>query len=203
MSREDRLKKKTHLIEYSQSGKGFIARVPALKNCSAFGKTYEEAEGEIDLPIPEEETDLLSLRATSPLLKLKPIETALKRVFGRDQFLAFLRGVGEAIPPEAKAAIPPDADETYTPDTWILGKTGIHAFYNPAENNVGHVFADATAIKAKHKVSHVIIVSPTADLMPEVARKDLATANIDIISISNLIPQLKKLSTKKNTKKTK
>ena len=67
MSRENRLKKKTHpytiLIEYSQADKGFIVRVPALKNCSAFGETCEETAREIDLPIPEEETDLLSLRA--------------------------------------------------------------------------------------------------------------------------------------------
>ncbi|MGH8019395.1 MAG: type II toxin-antitoxin system HicB family antitoxin [Opitutaceae bacterium] len=48
------MKRKAHtvpaypvVIEYSQPDGGYIARAPALKYCSAFGETYEEAAREI------------------------------------------------------------------------------------------------------------------------------------------------------------
>lgn len=35
------------VIEYSAEDRGYVARVPALKYCTAFGATYEEAAREI------------------------------------------------------------------------------------------------------------------------------------------------------------
>jgi predicted RNase H-like HicB family nuclease len=37
------------VIEYSAEDEGYIARVPALKYCSAFGETYEQAAHEIEI----------------------------------------------------------------------------------------------------------------------------------------------------------
>ena len=37
------------LIAYSVEDEGFVARVPALKYCTAFGETYEEAAREIQI----------------------------------------------------------------------------------------------------------------------------------------------------------
>ena len=37
------------LIAYSAEDEGFVARVPALKYCTAFGETYEEAAREIEV----------------------------------------------------------------------------------------------------------------------------------------------------------
>ena len=39
------------VIEYSDEDQGYVARVPALKYCTAFGKTYAEAAGEIESAI--------------------------------------------------------------------------------------------------------------------------------------------------------
>jgi len=37
------------VIEFSAEDEGYIARVPALKYCSAFGETYEQAAHEIEI----------------------------------------------------------------------------------------------------------------------------------------------------------
>ena len=39
------------VIEYSDEDQGYVARVPALKYCTAFGETYEEAAHEIEAAI--------------------------------------------------------------------------------------------------------------------------------------------------------
>jgi predicted RNase H-like HicB family nuclease len=39
------------VIEYSDEDKGYVARVPALKYCTAYGATYEEAAHEIESAI--------------------------------------------------------------------------------------------------------------------------------------------------------
>lgn len=48
-----KMKKPTYpvLIEYSQEDRGYVARVPALKYCTAFGESYEEAAREIQTAI--------------------------------------------------------------------------------------------------------------------------------------------------------
>lgn len=47
------MKKPTYpvVIEYSKEDRGYLARVPALKYCTAFGETYEEAAREIQTAI--------------------------------------------------------------------------------------------------------------------------------------------------------
>jgi hypothetical protein len=122
----------------------------------------------------------------------KKIEAALKVKYGRDQFIAFLRSVAQAIPPEAKSIRKPGVKEEYQPDTWLLGSIGILAFFNPSEENVGQVFSAATTLKAEHKLTEVIVVSPLADTMPQSTRSDLAGAKIAVVSIADLTIQLKK-----------
>ena len=39
------------VIEFSPEDRGYVARVPALKYCTAFGDTYEEAAREIQVAI--------------------------------------------------------------------------------------------------------------------------------------------------------
>ena len=39
------------VIDYSKEDGGYMATVPALKYCTAFGKTYEEAAREITVAI--------------------------------------------------------------------------------------------------------------------------------------------------------
>jgi len=39
------------VIEFSEEDRGYVARVPALKYCTAFGETYEEAAREIGTAI--------------------------------------------------------------------------------------------------------------------------------------------------------
>jgi predicted RNase H-like HicB family nuclease len=47
------MKKPTYpvVIEYSKEDRGYVARVPALKYCTAFGESYEEAAREIQVAI--------------------------------------------------------------------------------------------------------------------------------------------------------
>lgn len=48
-----KMKKSTYpvVIEYSPEDRGYVARVPALKYCTAFGESYEEAAREIQTAI--------------------------------------------------------------------------------------------------------------------------------------------------------
>ena len=72
------------IIECSEEDAGFIARVPALKYCTAFGETYEEAAKEIEsaisgwlavakekgTPIPSSDPQVEDLRTVAKLIKL-------------------------------------------------------------------------------------------------------------------------------------
>ena len=90
------MKKKTKLpypvvIEWSEEDAGYIARVPALKYCSAFGETYEEAAREIavamrlwlessksnDQPIPAPGPTIEEFSAASEMLNLKEVARRL------------------------------------------------------------------------------------------------------------------------------
>ena len=72
------------VIEYSPEDRGFIARAPALKYCTAFGVTYEKAAREIqsaiegwletaavhDTPVPSPGTAIGELQAAAEMLNL-------------------------------------------------------------------------------------------------------------------------------------
>lgn len=53
LTNSTKMKKPTYpvVIEYSKEDRGYVARVPALKYCTAFGETYEEAAREIQTAI--------------------------------------------------------------------------------------------------------------------------------------------------------
>ena len=75
------------LIEYSEEDAGYVARVPALPHCTAFGETYEEAAREIQeaitgwldaakeakLPIPAPGPSVEELQASASLLNLAKV----------------------------------------------------------------------------------------------------------------------------------
>jgi predicted RNase H-like HicB family nuclease len=75
------------VIEYSAEDKGYVARVPALKYCTAFGDTYEEAAREIEtairlhldaakangIPVPPPGPDIIELKGAADVLNLKEL----------------------------------------------------------------------------------------------------------------------------------
>lgn len=80
------------IIEYSPEDEGFVARVPDLKYCTAFGSTYEEAAREISvaiegwlaaakangMPIPTPGPTIEELRQAAKMLKLAEVARGLK-----------------------------------------------------------------------------------------------------------------------------
>lgn len=75
------------VIEYSSEDKGYVARVPALKYCTAFGETYEEAAREIAVAmrlwlesarahnqeLPPPGPDIAELQGAAELLNLNEV----------------------------------------------------------------------------------------------------------------------------------
>ena len=103
------------IIEYSDEDQGYIARVPALKYCTAFGETYEEAAREIQdaiegwltvakekglsIPSPDPSTEDLGLIAK--LIKLSYIARAAG-IPEQSLFTKIRRGT-ELLPSESSA----------------------------------------------------------------------------------------------------
>ena len=75
------------VIEYSAEDKGYVARVPALKYCTAFGETMEEAAREIEFaiegvlaaakeagkPIPAAGPSIAELQSVANVIKLSEV----------------------------------------------------------------------------------------------------------------------------------
>ena len=117
------MKKKTKLspaysilIAYSAEDEGFVARVPALKYCTAFGETYEEAAHEIDVamrlwlesarankvPVPASGPTIAELTGVAPLFNVK--ELARRAGIPEQTLYAKVRR-GSALRPEESSAI--------------------------------------------------------------------------------------------------
>ncbi len=103
------------VIEYSAEDAGYIARVPALKYCSAFGETHEEAAREIAVamrlwiessaahhqPIPVPGPDIAELQGAADLLNLG--EVARRVGVPAQTLYAKIRRGSELKPEEALA----------------------------------------------------------------------------------------------------
>jgi len=126
------MKKSTYpvVIEYSAEDRGYVARVPALKYCTAFGETYEEAAREIQTaiegwiavakgkgtPVPAPGATIAELLGAAELLNLN----AVARLIGLSPqtLYAKVRRRSELKPNQALAV------------TRTLKKAGIHLVAN-------------------------------------------------------------------------
>lgn len=121
----------------------------------------------------------------------------LKRVFGRDQFLAFLGAVRAALPDYAEP-LPCPAKPDGEPETWKLPfGVGVLAFYAPTEPNVGALFAKASALKGEHRLARVLVVTTNGNSVSTSARADLEAAKLFVVSLADLPATLKRLARKK------
>ena len=136
------MKKKTPIspaypvvISYSAEDEGFVARVPALKYCTAYGDTYEEAVREIQIamrlwlesakanriPIPTAGPSIAELTSVSPLLNVG--EIARRSGIPEQTLYAKVRR-GSALRPEESSAI-----------ARTLLAAGVHLLVEPAKAN--------------------------------------------------------------------
>ena len=104
------------VIEFSEEDRGYVARVPALKYCTAFGETYEEAAREIEAaiegwiatakekgtPIPAPGATIAELVGASDLLNLNEIA---RRIGVSPQTLYAKARRGTALKPGESLAI--------------------------------------------------------------------------------------------------
>lgn len=133
---------------------------------------------------------LRALAGRPPKKEESAIVAQLKKVFGREQFLAFLTAVASALPKTAEAIKCPEK-EGYEPEAWKIKDTGILAFYSPSELNVGTLFLKASTIKAKHQLERVLVVTTNGNMVETAIREDLRNANIIIVSLADLPALLK------------
>lgn len=103
------------VISYSEEDAGYVARVPALKYCTAFGETYEEAAREIqvamrlwlesaaanNVPIPPPGPTISELTHVAPLLNVK--EVARRAGIPEQTLYAKVRRHSELKPEESSA----------------------------------------------------------------------------------------------------
>lgn len=130
----------------------------------------------------------------------RPVEIGLKRVIGREQFLAFLAAVRAALPDYAEA-LPCRTKPEGDPEAWELPfGVGVLAFYAPTEANIGLLFAKASALKTEHRLARVLVVTTNGDTMPSGPRADLAAAEIVVMSIAELPAAVAKLAGRKPRK---
>jgi hypothetical protein len=114
------------------------------------------------------------------------IYTQLKRVFGREQFHAFLKSVGEALPEKAEQIHRTSEKPESPADAWKIAGCGVVAFFNPSEQNIGQLFALAAKPQEQNGFAKVVVAVPLAEAAPKGHRDAMEAANIHIVSISNL-----------------
>lgn len=120
----------------------------------------------------------------------------LKRVFGREQFLAFLGAVRAALPDYAEP-LPCPTKPDGEPEAWKLPfGVGVLAFYAPTEANVGLLFSRASTLKRERSLARVLVVTTNSDTVPADTRADLAAAGIVVVSLADLPRELAKLARK-------
>jgi hypothetical protein len=117
------------------------------------------------------------------------VEQGLKKVIGRELFLAFLSGVEKCLTAEWKAQAPKKGDQ---PDTWIQEKRGmgLYAFYACNGDNAGRMLAEAMALKSKHGLKKIVICTADAESLPADNQKDLAKIGIVVIPLARLSAEI-------------
>lgn len=120
-----------------------------------------------------------------------PIVTQLKRVFGREQFVSFLKAVAGAMPKGAEAIIAGESKQGYEPEAWKIKGAGVLAFYSPTDLNVGALFSKASQLKSKHRLDRVFVVTTNGNMVDASVRQDLAGANIVVVGLADLAATLK------------
>lgn len=137
-----------------------------------------------------------ALGGKSPRTGEEKVHERLKKVFGRDHMRAFLRGVAEAIGSRATAIGKPDHldQSNFIPSMWKAGKSlAIVAFFHPNQENVGELFTHAISAKNMTGAKKVLIVCPSAETVPSIARETLSEAGIVFVSVTHLQTELNRL----------
>lgn len=116
----------------------------------------------------------------------KPVFTALKRVFGRESFLRFFSDAAETLPKGFRAVSDATRGAGRVPDFWLCGSTGVYAFFSFSKENVGRLLADVFALKARHKLSTLIVVTLGAGGVDESTRGDLSKVGIKVVQLGQL-----------------
>lgn len=149
-----------------------------------------------------------ALSGARPRIGEDVVFNQLKRVFGREQFIAFLKGVAKALPPEAKPIIPHGTLsgselEKYQPDIWMLSpmEALIIAYFAPTAENLGSMLTRCLSAKAKYGVKKVLIVSNDAEAIDPKQRDDLSKMEFFFVSLADMRKEIEKARTTKEYQK--
>lgn len=170
-------------------------------------RLYFDAEANESLDLVAVEMDMPRSNVVCALVRVlsgKQIRTGeekvlvkLKKIFGREHLRAFLRAVSEALgqsaEPVGKPASITEAD--FIPSMWrVKPSLAVVAFFHPCQENIGEIFNQSMTAKKLTGAKTVVIVSPSADVAPEVARSTLKDAGIHLVSVTHLKKEIKRLS---------
>lgn len=115
----------------------------------------------------------------------------LKRVFGRQSFLAFMQDVRQALP-EGFEPAETSLDSDYRPEFWTRGKVGVYAFFAPTKN-VERMIGNAFKLKAAHGLEKLVVAALGADEVDVQIVEDLRRAGVFIESLGRLNRVLREL----------
>lgn len=115
----------------------------------------------------------------------RPIETSLKRIIGREQFLAFLNGVSRCLD-ETWTPLTP-AEEGRQPESWVHASgIGVLAFFAANEENLGRLITTALVMKTGCHLTGVIVCTADGEALPAGIRDDLKRIGIFITPLGGL-----------------
>ncbi|MDR2982953.1 MAG: hypothetical protein LBV12_11990 [Puniceicoccales bacterium] len=129
----------------------------------------------------------------------KPIEEDLKKTFGREQFLSFLKGVAHVLPVQARSIIPEESknghDREFVPDKWRIDSIDItiFAYYAPTSENIGGILKRAADIQKENPSEKIIIVTSNVNPELEEYKVPLEKMGVFFVFVSELKEYLGKL----------
>lgn len=132
---------------------------------------------------------LRALAGQPPRRGEEHVAEQLKRVFGREQFLAFLNGVRACLDASWAPVVPADkAGSDFRPDSWAheKSKTGVLAFYAANESNMGQLITSALALKNGRTLAQVIVCTTDPEAFPKSTLADLERIGIQIVALGGL-----------------
>lgn len=136
---------------------------------------------------------LRALNGSPPKRGEEEIQKQLKRVFGREQFLSFLKGVHAALPPAATPVVPKTANgegagREYQPDMWTIPKIDVLvlAYFTPTEENFGVMLSRILTEKLECKASCAVVACADTSSIPKGQREELLKLGIAFIALGDL-----------------